>query len=72
MYLRAFVLSIPLLLLTLLNGTFKKKITLRQSIYWVFLILFFSLSLSLSSLYDRIHRPLYGNISYEGSGMIPG
>ena len=25
MYLRAFVLSIPLLLLTLLNGTFKKK-----------------------------------------------
>ena len=26
----------------------------------------------LSSLYDRRHRPLYGNISYEGSGMIPG
>ena len=31
-----------------------------------------SLSLSLSSLYDRRHRPLNGNISYEGSGMIPG
>ena len=28
-----------------------------------------SLSLYLSSRYDRRHRPLYGNISYEGSGM---
>ena len=39
-----------------------------------YLSLYLSLSLSLysSSRYDRKHRPLYGNISYEGSGMSLG
>ena len=31
-----------------------------------------TLSLSLSTLYDRRHRPHYSNISYEGSDMILG
>ena len=30
------------------------------------------LCLSFASPYDRRHRPFYGNISYEGSGMILG
>ena len=36
------------------------------------LSLYLSFSLSLSSLYDRRHRPLFGNTSYEGSDMILG
>ena len=41
--------------------------------FWnFFLSLYLSLSLYSSSPYDRRHRPLYGNISYEGSGMILG
>ena len=36
------------------------------------LYLYLSLSLYLSSLYDRGYSPLYGNISYEGFGMILG
>ena len=36
------------------------------------LSLYLSLSLYSSSPYDRRHRPLYSNISYEGSGMILG
>ena len=40
--------------------------------FFLYLSLYLSLSLYSSSLYDRRHRPHYGNISYEGSGMILG